>query len=381
MISGVGIRGFKRFQNAQFDTSPLTILTGVNGAGKTSFIHALLLARKVAANPHKTEIGLKDFFGVDLGTAASVRNWAATETIEITISAGTAPSCAWEFGVPSDDALYLAVLRTAGDQALPAAFADQPKAFTYLSAERLGPRLVLPDSPCSPERLEVGIHGEFSAQILAASGSKALEDPQRIHPEKGEDKPSFLKYEVERWLSQIARPIEVDPVFYPGSAFTALQFRSPGGEWVRAPNMGFGLSYALPIIVAGLTAQSGGLLIVENPEAHLHPAGQSRMGVFLAWLAGRGIQVILETHSDHVLNGVRRAVAEYAYLSYEQALVHFFDSVGDQTPAAQQLKFSPAGSVSDWPRGFFDQYQIDVSTLGRLRRPVRNASNASLPKV
>lgn len=60
--------------------------------------------------------------------------------------------------------------------------------------------------------------------------------------------------------------------------------------------MGFGLSYALPIVVGGLVAAKDGLLIVENPEAHLHPQGQSNMGQFLAWLAGKGVQVIVETH-------------------------------------------------------------------------------------
>lgn len=367
MISEVTIHGFKRFHHQQFDVCPLTILTGLNGSGKTSFIHALLLVKRASAYPLKTEVGLKDLFGVDLGTAASVRNWTSTEIIEISMRADSNITCTWKFGVPADEALYLSVQNAPNE--LPTAYVEEPRAFTYLCAERLGPRLVLADSPHSSESLEVGVRGEFCAQILGSLGSKPLEDKQRIHPEKDEDRPSFLKYEVERWLGQIARPIEIDPVFYPGSAFTALQFRSPGGEWVRAPNMGFGVSYALPIILAGLTARPGGLLVVENPEAHLHPAGQSRMGVFLAWLAGRGVQVILETHSDHVLNGVRRAIAEYAYLSHEKALVHFFDPVGDHASAVQHLKFSAVGSVSDWPRGFFDQYQIDVSTLGRLRRP------------
>lgn len=74
--------------------------------------------------------------------------------------------------------------------------------------------------------------------------------------------------------------------------------------------MGFGVSYSLPIVLAGLFAPAGSLLLVENPEAHLHPAGQSQMGTFLAVIAGAGVQVIVETHSDHVLNGVRRAIGE-----------------------------------------------------------------------
>jgi predicted ATPase len=132
--------------------------------------------------------------------------------------------------------------------------------------------------------------------------------------------------------------------------------------------MGFGVSYALPVILAGLTAQPGGILIVENPEAHLHPAGQSRMGVFLAWLAGRGVQVVVETHSDHVLNGIRRSIGEHGYLRSSDAVLHFFDSTENDEPRIQRLDFTSVGGVSHWPKGFFDQYQIDIASLGQVRR-------------
>ncbi|MGH3693299.1 MAG: AAA family ATPase [Pseudonocardiaceae bacterium] len=96
-----------------------------------------------------------------------------------------------------------------------------------------------------------------------------------------------------------------------------------------AGNIGFGFSYALPVIIAGLLAPGGGLLLVENPEAHLHPAGQSRLGRFLARIAGSGVQVVLETHSDHILNGVRLAVADERTINAHDVIVHFFGKVGD----------------------------------------------------
>jgi predicted ATPase len=134
--------------------------------------------------------------------------------------------------------------------------------------------------------------------------------------------------------------------------------------------MGFGITYALPIILAGLVAVEGGILVVENPEAHLHPAGQSRMGVFLAWLAGKGVQVIVETHSDHILNGMRRAIAQHSYISADSSILHFFSQSEDDEFGTNSvpLRFEANGSVSSWPKGFFDQYQIDVATLGQLRR-------------
>jgi predicted ATPase len=76
--------------------------------------------------------------------------------------------------------------------------------------------------------------------------------------------------------------------------------------------------------------------------------------------------VVAETHSDHVLNGIRRAIGERRILSSEQALVHYFDIDGAKP---QPLAFTENGGISSWPKGFFDQYQIDISALTRIRRP------------
>ena len=78
----------------------------------------------------------------------------------------------------------------------------------------------------------------------------------------------------------------------------------------RPTNVGFGITYALPIVVSALSARPGSLLIVENPEAHLHPRGQVKMGELLCQASEAGIQVLIETHSDHVLNGIRLAVRD-----------------------------------------------------------------------
>jgi predicted ATPase len=129
--------------------------------------------------------------------------------------------------------------------------------------------------------------------------------------------------------------------------------------------MGFGVSYTLPIVVAAMTATEGGLLIVENPEAHLHPAGQSEMGVFLARMAAAGLQIVVETHSDHIINGIRRAIGNERFLPAARAIVHFF---ADETSNSQPLDFTAAGGIALWPAGFFDQYRLDVQRITTARR-------------
>lgn len=368
MITALTITGFKRFSSCTFDLAPLTILTGLNGAGKTTAIQALLLAREASASG-ASAVSLNGPFGLELGSAQDVLNLhAAMETSEIVLTAVIDDGTSARFRLDArDETLLHLPIKERPDRA-PQALGGPHRAFTYLCAERLGPRDVLGASARPADDLGVGVRGEFCAQMLAVHGLKERVETARMHPDRRNDADVFLKYQVESWLSDIARPIEMDTVWFPNTSVTALRFRTPGGEWVRAPNMGFGVSYSLPIVLAGLLAPKDGLLLVENPEAHLHPAGQSRIGAFLATLAGDGVQILVETHSDHVLNGIRRAIGEHHALRADHALVHFFDARADGQPEVSTLRFTPTGNLNDWPQRFFDQYQVDVAALARVRR-------------
>jgi predicted ATPase len=370
VITGATIKGFKRFKNERFDMAPLTVLTGLNGSGKTSMLQSVLLAAE-ASTRKSVSLSLNGPFSLQLGMAEDVLNWDSSSPIEISFETSGTDAVKWRFAVPSEDALYLNI--AARPDILPKPFSGAPRVFTYLSAERLGPRGFTAASPLPEEELEVGVQGEYSAHVLSVLGDRVIESVERSHPLYEGGAPRLLKYEVEQWLSEIARPIEVSGERAASATVAELRFRTPGSTWVRSTNMGFGITYSLPIVLAGLIAENGGLIIVENPEAHLHPAGQSRMGVFLAWLAGRGVQTIIETHSDHVINGIRRAIAEHHYLDPQLALLHWFGNDaahrGDKT--FHTLSIGETGNISEWPEGFFDQYQIDVASLGRIRRGSR----------
>lgn len=133
----------------------------------------------------------------------------------------------------------------------------------------------------------------------------------------------------------------------------------------RPANIGFGLTYAFPIIVAGLLAKKEQVLVIDSPEAHLHPLGQSKIGYFLGVIAAAGVQVIVETHSDHVLNGIRLAVAKKA-ISNESVGIHFFSSSNsgeENRPKIVSPQVDVNGSLSEWPSGFFDQTDKDLAAL------------------
>lgn len=369
MITEIEISGLKRFKNERFKLAPLSVLTGLNGSGKTSMIQAILLAAEASA-AKSSSLSLNGPFGLELGTAEDVLNWESSSPIKIVIHGQSGEAACWRFSVPSEDALYLEIIEKPKET--PKVLSGNARMFTYLSAERLGPRGYTAVSPVHEDELEVGVHGEFCAHVLTVLGDQVIKNNGRSHPLHTSPSPRLLKYEVEQWLSEIARPIEVTGRRASNSIVAELMFRTPGSTWVRSTNMGFGISYALPIVLAGLVAEPSSVILIENPEAHLHPAGQSRMGVFLAWLAGRGVQIIVETHSDHIINGMRRAVAEHHYLDSASAVIHWFGSTNEwENFEPFSLSISEGGALSSWPKGFFDQYQIDVSTLGSIRRRSR----------
>ena len=123
----------------------------------------------------------------------------------------------------------------------------------------------------------------------------------------------------------------------------------------------FGLSYALPVIVALLSARNDDLVMIEHPEAHLHPAGQTRLAELAARAAAAGAQVILETHGDHILDGIRLAVRK-AIIAPDRTTFHYFRrkdlSIEVETPV-----ISENGRLDFWPDGFFDQHERNLAAL------------------
>jgi len=160
-------------------------------------------------------------------------------------------------------------------------------------------------------------------------------------------------------------------MFFPGCSIALQQIpnvnavtlglrTSDETDFHRPVHVGFGLTQVFPIIVAALSAKAGDILLIENPEVHLHPAGQALMGQFLSEVARAGVQVIVETHSDHVLNGIRRSVKSGS-LQPGQVAIHFFRprSLGGSQVVSPQI--DKTGNIDTWPEGFFDQFDKDMN--------------------
>ena len=126
----------------------------------------------------------------------------------------------------------------------------------------------------------------------------------------------------------------------------------------KPENVGFGISYVLPVITMLLAAQKGQLLIIENPESHIHPRGQAELGKLIALAAANGVQIIVETHSDHLVNGIRVAVKE-GLLAPPHAALFFFDKVitdAEQYTAVKDIFIDRNGELSDYPANMIDEW-------------------------
>ena len=378
MIESFRLRNFKCFADASVPASALTLLTGLNGAGKSSVLQGLLLLRQ-SFQQGLLGLGRLALNGdlVQLGTAQdALYGYAEEELIGFDLLAKDQPlPRSWTFLYDKD----ADVLATKAEGELDSAAHDFmvgslermslfSDSFQYLCAERVGPRTSFATSDfLVSERRQLGVRGELTAHFLSTFGKK-----QRVAPGplRRTDAPSAdLLAQVEAWLDFISPGTRIQLTSHRAMDAVQLGYQFVSGRDVtdvyRPTNVGFGLTYTLPILVAVLSAAPGALLLLENPEAHLHPRGQARMGELLALVASSGVQVILETHSDHLLNGVRIAVHD-GHLAPESVRLHFFErkDAGDRTV---HLIVSPRmdrdGRIDLWPAGFFDEWDAALDKL------------------
>lgn len=374
IIGAVGLQNYKCFEKQTLKFSPFTLLSGLNGTGKSSVLQSLLLLRQSYQQNLLRTTGLAlngDL--VHIGTAKDALFEGAKEDVigfDLTLSDGVTKG-KWRFNydreadvlalVPNDPDVKDAIFS-------PNAIYNSSlfgHNFHYLQAERLGPRRFFETSDfLVRQRKQLGSAGEYTAQFLEIFGKESIQSSILGHQEAASN---TLQDQVEAWLGEISPGTRISLTPNLGTDTVSLQYSFVTGKQVsnkyRATNVGFGITYALPIIVAVLSSVPGSLLLIENPEAHLHPRGQVRIGELLALAASCGMQVVIETHSDHVLNGIRLSVHR-GELSPDMVQLHFFQR--DQQDG-QSVVSSPHidrnGRIDQWPDGFFDEWDKSLETL------------------
>jgi predicted ATPase len=360
MINQFSIHNFKCFQNLELELSSLNLLSGLNGMGKSTVLQSLLLLRQ--SHKHREDIRLNGDL-VELGYPQDAFYENNTDDImRLELNVSNNAILKWEYDFDASEDIFKP--RSTPNSSYLENVALFNERFHYISADRWGPRVWVPLADHDIRHGNLGKNSEYTIHYLVELGDKPLPNPEIPHKD---DSKSDLLTQAKAWLDEICpgTQLDVEAIKEADIGKAVFSFKVDYGitRNFRPTNVGFGLSYTLPVIVALLSLPKGGLVLLENPEAHLHPRGQTLMGKLMAQVAAAGVQVIVETHSDHVLDGIRVAVRDPDYLLQpEQTRFHYFGRESGQIKVTTP-KIDEEGSLDNWPAGFFDESIHNLAAL------------------
>jgi len=378
-LQAVSLTNFKCFVDLRLELAPLTLLSGYNSAGKSTVLQAIiLLAQGLRSDRSAQHLPLNGPL-MRLGTAGDVLSNRANGTKIIITVANKKGEIEWQFDTlgPKTGALKVeeATLRITGKSEV--SWTDHlweggPSAKPYdlinmlenvicISAVRAGTAEAFPvPDDVRLVHADVGNEGQYAPWWYATNTDNEI-DKMRRHPN---EKAVTLRRQLDAYLGDL----------FPGALATADEITKTSlvrlglrtgtaSDWQRPVNIGYGLTYAFPLLVALLLARKGQIVVIDSPEAHLHPRAQSIMGGMLTHFISSGVQILVETHSDHLLNGVRLAVKRKT-IKPKNVAIHFFSGV-DENGAHGIItpRIDTEGNIDYWPTGFFDQAESDLGVL------------------
>ena len=198
----------------------------------------------------------------------------------------------------------------------------------------------------------VGPSGETTALLITQEMDRKVERDYPVH-NQGIVKTSF-KTALESWLSLFTVP----------DAEIVVTDRDKNGIQIEVSGRtldqyGTGASQVLPILALALSRKSGDVVLIEQPELHLHPGGQQYLADFFMESMKLGIQIILETHSEYMVNRIRRGIV-FGNIANEDVLIVNFEQNIDGTASVNSVALNGSGGFADWPQGFFAQTEEDL---------------------
>lgn len=334
MYTSVKLERFKSFIDSEIPLKKLTVLTGLNSSGKSSVMQALRMLNNYVENKNPV---IKEH-----GYIYELKNINKREpSFVITLNREEDTS---KLIINFQDKNYNVTIDGSFDN-----FKCR-----YLSADRLGPLSNLPVY-VGNELDNVGIKGEYVIDFLDLYGENKIEDVLK-HPNSDGN---TLNYNVESWLTEITPQVRFDRKVDRLHSVSYAEFNK-----FRSSNVGFGLSYSLPLLVSvlGMHTIHMPMMLIENPEAHLHPRGQTEIGKLLALSANTETQLVVETHSDHIIDGIRIAVIEKR-IEPKDCVILFFSMNKNMESEIETIYINENGKLSKWPDGFFDQNIINKSII------------------
>ncbi len=378
MIKKLRIKNFKTHKDTLLEYSNLTVLCGSNGVGKSSAIHVLLLLREsYLKNSNFEYLDLKSN-PVTVGTAKdALYQFSKDNKISFEILTDN-HNLLYSFENKDSDSEKTLIYKSLDTIHISQKeILEKENIFNkycqFISAARLGPQVSY-----KKDDVVVDIHNQISVlegqaeyfvHFLDRNKNKDVMENLCNKNSKSND----LFSQTTAWEREISEGVNI-VVQDVGNLGYELkyQFNTESREGktnpFRASNVGFGITYVMPIIVAILSSQPDALLLIENPEAHLHPNGQAKLVELICLAAQAGIQIVIETHSDHIINGILVQCKKFEEVQKgisknNVSIYHFDRNEIEHCSIATKINIEDNGKVRYTPEGFFDQFTIDRKYL------------------
>ena len=374
MLKKIEVKNFKSLKAICYYPTALNVLMGLNGVGKSSFIQSLLLMKQMGMTLPSGQ-NLVSFNGeiVSLGTLKDIFYcYSEEKKVEFSFSEDSLVNdiiIKFPYDLKNSDAdtirpEYCSAIEDS------ISFLNHCGEIQYISANRLGPQQEHFFFTSKVNAKNWGINGEHALAYLAEKGNSSIANANMLF--NVNDKDASLITQVNNWMSTISPGTNIHADKFPSISKTLLSVsfaKGVGQNKFRPQNVGYGISYTLPIVIMLLSAKPGDCLIIENPEAHIHPKGQAELGRLLALCASSGVQIFVETHSDHVVNGIRVAVKKHLiektdvkFAFFERCEQKFADII-EQYTCITDIKVDHNGELSHYPDGFMDEWNIQLMEL------------------
>jgi predicted ATPase len=274
------------------------------------------------------------------------------------------------YGFPSNIQGVL-IAESADLNYLNSAFEDFFYKIRYLGPVRIEPVRIYFWSGSAVD--DLGSHGEQTIQALLHA-SRTNKNP--IDYVNGVQ--TDTEVHVAKWLTQLnlIHSFELRPIAEGRPEYEVRIRQTENSPEVLLTEVGFGISQVLPVLTLCYYVPEGSTIILEQPEIHLHPAVQAGLAdVFIDVIKNRGVQIILESHSEHLLNRLQRRMAEEQLVPEDIAL--YFTRMENGESKLEELKIDEYGSISNWPENFFGDEMGDLVAMAEaaMKRQLQQQAN------
>lgn len=374
MINKVRIQALKSIKDMTVHCKKMNLIVGTNSSGKSTFLQSILLEAQNSAE----QWGLNGPL-LELGEFNEVHNYSAGRNEPIKIETWTNKEIPFYLEFKQDDSSkkgYKIEMSDSGDDILFDLLQAEDEfsspviygtGIRYLSSRRIGVQDSYSKNRNSSD--DFGINGEFSVAYLQEHEDDIIEQALQSDVEHFGDS---LAGQVNYWLARILGDTTMRTRNVSKTSFVQILYNNNPETinqeelYCRPINVGSGVSYLISILIECLASQKDDIIIIENPEIHLHPKAQSELCKFFYLISQAERQLFIETHSDHIFNGVRAGIARGDF-NQDDIAVNFFVMKNASTQC-NPITFGKFGKIYGENdrltlENLFDQFELDLDEM------------------